>query len=426
MEDLNLEEVNQKIFEFKENLEQKLLAEYKEKQENTSENNQQEEIKLTEIFSVHYYDQLSLKTKIKDLLITVRDVYIVELVSGDSTTYEIYLKDINHKIAEVDIEGKITFSDEKLENHTTLNEIQENNSDKNDIKYDKESLEELDQLMEEELKENLEEEKEPKENQINEEEQEKSKTNLLEDAEKNTEQLEKELKLDKGDIRSCTKIKLTGKDNVFRRQVPECKEFDEVRLVYISSQDTFKFVGLKKGQPPKFLESIEPSKETMKTSMDVDAEDGKVEVQNIHGLMKFTNSKDYDFSVKIGQYGYIELNMLRKDPITNKYISTKVETTTQRPKERQEEINKLMDKDKNLRINEEIDRFEKEKQERGNDTKVNLNDISDESEEKREELEQKIDNEKSSNEISEEEAKKNREEITMERTLDENVKKYYY
>ena len=98
MENLNLEEVNQKIFKFKENLEQKLLAEYKEKQENTSENNQQEEIKLTEIFSVQYYDQLSLKTKIKDLLITVRDVYIVELVNGDSTTYEIYLKDINHKI----------------------------------------------------------------------------------------------------------------------------------------------------------------------------------------------------------------------------------------------------------------------------------------------------------------------------------------
>ena len=402
MEELNLEEVDKKVLEFKENLDQKLVEEYREKLENVPEK-EQEEIKLTEIFSVKYYDQFSLRTKIKDLLITVKDVYIVELVNGDNITYEIYLKDINHKIAQIDIEGNIIFSDEKFENNTTLDEIEENNNNEKKFEYDKEQLEELEQ---EKSKKDLEEEKKQEEqnenNEIYEEEQEQK---IFEDTEKSTEQLEEELQLDKGDIRSCTKIKLTGKDNVFKRQVPECKEFDEVLLVYISSQDCFRFVGLKRGKKPKFLESIEPSQGTMKKSMDIDAEDGKVEQQNIHRLMKFTDSKDYDFSVKIGQYGYIELSTLRKDPVTNKYISTKVETTTQRPREKQKEVNELMDKNKNLRINEEIDRFEEKKKEEGKDAKVNLNDILDKSAEKKEELEKETEN---------------------ERTLDENVRKYYY
>ena len=140
--------------------------------------------------------------------------------------------------------------------------------------------------------------------------------------------------------------------------------------------------------------------------MNIDDTTGNVENENLQRVMKFTNSKDYYFSVKIGQYGYIELNMLRKDPVTNKYISTKVETTTQRPQEKSKEINELMDKNKNKRINEEIDRFEEEKNEEGKDAKVNLNDISDKTAEKKEELEKKEDE--------------------HERTLDENVKKYYY
>ena len=41
-----------------------------------------------------------------------------------------------------------------------------------------------------------------------------------------------------------------------------------------------------------------------------------------------------------------------------------------------------MDKNKNLRINEEIDRFEEKKKEEGKDAKVNLNDISDKSAER--------------------------------------------
>ena len=402
MQTLNKEELDKKIIEFKQSIEQRLEQEYKEKLEKFSDNEKLNKIELTEVFSVKHYDELALKTKIQGLLVTINDVYIVELINDENTTYEIYLKDSNHKIAQIDIEGNVIFENEKLDNNTTLDEIQESNSDKNVLEYSKDELEELEEQKEKQGKDIEETEQEEIDTDIYEERQEE----IFKDTEKSTELLEQELKLDKGDIRSCTKIKLTGKDNVFRRQVPECREFDEVRLVYISSEDTFKFVGLKQGQPPKFLESIEQSQETMKTSVNINAETGKVEKQNIKGLMKFTDSKYYDFSVKIGQYGYIELDMLRKDPVTNKYISTKVETTTQRPRENQKEVNELMDKNKNKRINEEIDRFEEEKNEQGKDAKVNLHDISDESAKKKEEIEKQEDE--------------------HERTLDENVKKYFY
>ena len=406
MEDFDNGELINKILKFKESLDEKLKYEYEEKLKNISENENVDSIKNAEVENIIYYKRFSLKTKFKDLLLNLQDIYIVEINDNGNIICEMYLKDVNRKIAEIDIEGKITFFDERLEDNTKLSEIIENNSDKEIYEMKELNKEELEELKQEKAKKDLEEEKKPEElnekNEVNEEEKEKD---LFEDTEKSTEQLEEDLQLDKGDIRSCTKIKLTGKDNVFRRQVPECKEFDEVLLVYISSQDCFRFVGLKRGKKPKFLESIEPSQGTMKKSMDIDAEDGKVEQQNIHRLMKFTDSKDYDFSVKIGQYGYIELSTLRKDPVTNKYISTKVETTTQRPREKQKEVNELMDKNKNLRINEEIDRFEEKKKEEGKDAKVNLNDISDKSAEKKEELEKETEN---------------------ERTLDENVRKYYY
>ena len=399
MQNLNKEEVDKKVAKFKQSLEQRLEQEYKEKLEGISEEKKQEEIYLTEIFSVKYYDVLSLKTKFNNILLHQEDVYIVEFVNGENTTYEIYFKDTNHKIAQIDIEGKIIFEDEKLDNNTTLAEIEENNNEKESLEYNKEELEELEEQKEEK---NVEEAEQEKNTDISEEREEE----IFEDTEKSTELLEEELKLDKGDIRSCTKIKLTGKDNVFRKHVPECREFDEVKLVYISSEDHYRFVGLKHGQPPKFLESIEPSQSTGKRGMNIDDTTGNVENENLQRVMKFTNSKDYDFSVKIGQYGYIELNMLRKDPVTNKYISTKVETTTQRPQEKSKEINELMDKNKNKRINEEIDRFEEEKNEEGKDAKLNLYDISDKTAEKKEEIEKKEDE--------------------HERTLDENVKKYYY
>lgn len=407
MEEKEQKELEEKIMKFKQNIEEKLQQEHQEKIKNTYENEEkQEEIKLTEIINIKYYDQFELKTKIKDLILKLQDIYIVELKNGENTTYEIYSKDINHKIAQIDIKGKISFFDEKIDEDTTLEELEENNTDKNSFNFSKEELEEIEKNQEKEEQEKEDEEK-TKEHQNKEQE-------LFEDTEKSTQILEEELKLDKGDIRSCTKLKLSGRDNLFRNKVKECRQYDAVKLVYISSQESFRFVGLKRGQPPKFLETIEPSKGTMEKSIDINQDGSRVEKENIKGIMKFNGSKDYDFSVKIGQYGYIELSVLRKDPVTNKYISTQLETTTQRPTK--EEVNKLMDKDKNKRIAEEVQEYEEEKKERGKEAKVDINDISDEGRKVKEETEKRL----------EDKGKLEKEDNEQERTLDENVKKYYY
>ena len=384
MEEKSIDEINKEIIQFKQDLEEKIKQENNQNQENKPEEN--EELELTEILNITYYEEFDLKTKFKDVILMLEDVYVVELEKANSITYEIYTKDTIHKIAQIDIEGKITFIDRAIEDNTTIEEIKKLNENKDSITYTKAELDEL------------EEDKEQKQEEPEE---------ISEDPEKSTEQLEEALNLDEGDIRSCVKVKLSGKDNLFFNKVPEARQFDEVRLVYISSMDTFKFVGLKRGQPPKYFETIESSKETMKTTKNIDSDTGKVEEQNIYGLMKCKTSKDYDFSVKIGQYGYIELSALRKDPVTNKYISTKVETTTQRPQEKQQEVNQLMDKNKNTSINEEIKTVEKKENKQGPNSDIYVNDISNASkkeQEKKEEIEK---------------------ENNRERTLEENVIKYF-
>ena len=384
MEEKSIDEINKEIIQFKQDLEEKIKQENNQNQENKPEEN--EELELTEILNITYYEEFDLKTKFKDVILMLEDVYVVELEKANSITYEIYTKDTIHKIAQIDIEGKITFIDRAIEDNTTIEEIKKLNENKDSITYTKAELDEL------------EEDKEQKQEEPEE---------ISEDPEKSTEQLEEALNLDEGDIRSCVKVKLSGKDNLFFNKVPEARQFDEVRLVYISSIDKFKFVGIKRGQPPKYFETIEASKETMKPTKNIDSDTGKVEEQNIYGLMKCKTSKDYDFSVKIGQYGYIELSALRKDPVTNKYISTKVETTTQRPQEKQQEVNQLMDKNKNTSINEEIKTVEKKENKQGPNSDIYVNDISNASkkeQEKKEEIEK---------------------ENNRERTLEENVIKYF-
>ncbi len=402
MEEKSIDEINKEIIQFKQDLEEKIKQENNQNQENKPEEN--EELELTEILNITYYEDFDLKTKFKDIPLMLDDIYVVELEKSNSITYEIYKKDTTHKIAQIDIEGKITFIDKAINDNTTIEEIKKLNENKKSITYTKAELDELEEDKEQisSNKENTEQELSDKE-ENNDDKQEETEE-ISEDPEKSTEQLEEALNLDEGDIRSCVKVKLSGKDNLFFNKVPEARQFDEVRLVYISSMDTFKFVGLKKGQPPKYFETIESSQETMKTTKNIDSDTGKVEEENIYGLMKCTTSKDYDFSVKIGQYGYIELSALRKDPVTNKYISTKVETTTQRPQEKQQEVNQFMDKNRNTRINEEIEEFEKEKNEQGTNPDVNVNYISDASREEKEKIEEEND---------------------RERTLDENVRKYF-
>lgn len=157
MEDLNNEEFIDKILKFKESLDEKLKYEYKEKLKNISENESTDSIKNAEIENIIYYNNFSFKTKIQDLTLEIQDIYIVEINDNGNIICEIYSKDISHKIAQIDMEDKITFVDEKLEDNTTLSEIIENNSDKEIYEMKELNKEELEQLKQEKAEKDLEE-----------------------------------------------------------------------------------------------------------------------------------------------------------------------------------------------------------------------------------------------------------------------------
>ena len=185
--------------------------------------------------------------------------------------------------------------------------------------------------------------------------------------------IEKDLGLDMNDIRSCTKVNMKGDINLFRDKVPEAKEYDIVQLVYLNKEKEFRFIGKKYGEPYKYLNSIEPSKETIKKSINVKDNGEKIEENNINGLMKLNSDRNYDFAVNITKYGEIELNILRKDQVTNRYMATQIETTTQKPNSRQ--VKEMMDKDRNCDISEEIAKYDDRIYE--GDENINLYEISD-------------------------------------------------
>ncbi len=149
MEEKNINEINKEILQFKKDIEENIKQANNQNQENNSEEN--EELELTEILNITYYDEFDFKTKFKDVILMLEDVYIVELEKSNSTTYEIYTKDAIHKIAQIDIEGKITFIDRAIEDNTTIEEMKKLNEDKKTISYTKEELDELEEGSKKEI-----------------------------------------------------------------------------------------------------------------------------------------------------------------------------------------------------------------------------------------------------------------------------------
>ena len=95
MEEKNINEINKEILQFKKDIEENIKQANNQNQENNSEEN--EELELTEILNITYYDEFDFKTKFKDVILMLEDVYIVELEKSNSTTYEIYTKDAIHR-----------------------------------------------------------------------------------------------------------------------------------------------------------------------------------------------------------------------------------------------------------------------------------------------------------------------------------------
>jgi len=200
-------------------------------------------------------------------------------------------------------------------------------------------MEKLEEMEQEEIKEKT----------------EKNKDNKFDS--KETEVLEDDLGLDRGDIESSTKIK----DPRVKELVPDAKKYDYIGLVYVKGENTFMMVGVKDGKTEK-IDKIEPAKGIDSTIdrnniVSSNRDGSKVKRDpHVNAVMKIQGNTEYSFSVKKGQYGVIELNELRRDPATEQYISTPIGTEHQYPVT--QELEDFRRKGSNEDIGNEIENFE--------------------------------------------------------------------
>lgn len=162
--------------------------------------------------------------------------------------------------------------------------------------------------------------------------------------------IEQDLGLDKGDIESCTVIR----DKRFYDNVLEARLAHGLSvLAYSKSKNVFFVVSIdEKGNCEK-LDSIKSSELTTDTTSQV--KDGKVQEEAVQNVMHVKGNDELAYSVRVNPgANELELYELRRDLTQdgqNKYISTELETSTQRPT--REEVETFR-KENNPEITDEI------------------------------------------------------------------------
>lgn len=184
--------------------------------------------------------------------------------------------------------------------------------------------------------------------------QEKQKVKKVDEKElDNPEIARQDLKYSEDDILYSVEIK----DKRFYEQVPSAKQYEgNAMLIYSKKEGKFVIGGMVNGHFEK-SEYIEPSRSTMKTSIDLDDKGRPVERETIHGIMQISNNPNYAYSIDIEQTGFIEFQELRIDRTKNpvQYVSADLETTRQYRSGK--EVEYTMRRDTNHEIYDEVDDF---------------------------------------------------------------------
>ena len=157
--------------------------------------------------------------------------------------------------------------------------------------------------------------------------------------------------------------------------IPEIKEKGIVKVGVVYSDYSkgqngrFSFVGIDKDGQIQTVDSLENTQGTTtgQTITSINSRDGSlVEQEQVSGLVKIngrstTNGQEEMLSVRVGQYGILEVDYVRADLSRDKderYLSAPIETKNQRPTSR--EVRDVMDKNRNSEIEEELERAEGE------------------------------------------------------------------
>lgn len=352
-------------------------------QEELAENRQ-------EISNIGYYKDF----QFKGTSLGVNDVYIVKIKDDsvpeqdmkpreddETYIYRIYDED-NNLIATVDKEGNVLFSPEYLEN---IDERYLETLDLEDAEF--ELPEELGKddivLNSEEL------EMEENKKRLDDVSKVIGSNNINSYSEMKTDQTPAFEKVtNKQELDPNTRVTQT---ETLADMIPEIKEKGIVKIGVVYSEHSkgqngrFSFVGLDKDGQIHNIDSLENTQGTTtgQTVTSINSRDGSVvEEEQVAGLVRINgrnslNGQEEMLSVKVGQYGILEVDYVRADlseDKENRYLSAPIETRNIRPTTR--EVREFMDKSKNVDIEDELKRSEAELDRDGETQVYNMDDTA--------------------------------------------------
>ena len=167
--------------------------------------------------------------------------------------------------------------------------------------------------------------------------------------------------------------KINGSEN-FTNLIPGTGKFSKIAVIYSNNtNDKFKMVGIAADGKVEEIPALTQTEGVNPTEKIVSADryGNNIKEQSSQAMFKINGRANEGFSINIGSMGCIEVNYVRRST-DDEYISIPVETNTTRYVK--SEIKREMDKTKNTRVEEEIDKSQAEIEKHGTAKWKNIDD----------------------------------------------------
>ena len=167
--------------------------------------------------------------------------------------------------------------------------------------------------------------------------------------------------------------KINGSEN-FNNLIPGTGKFSKIAVIYSNNtNDKFKMVGIAADGKVEEIPALTQTEGVNPTEKIVSADryGNNIKEQSSQAMFKINGRANEGFSINIGSMGCIEVHYVRRST-DDEYISIPVETNTTRYVK--SEIKREMDKTKNTRVEEEIDKSQAEIEKHGTAKWKNIDD----------------------------------------------------
>lgn len=303
---------------------------------------------ITKINDIIYNGKIILEPKEEEKEPEEKFLYVVLKQKDEKQEYEIYAD--NMLIAKENEDGIIEVTEEFKQKYKNINSIYKVLSTD-----EKESLNELEKEISKDEKE-----KTPKKQ---EEKSSKKQEDELSEEEEKREKVAQKQGVRPEDIRGYRQIdpnqKITDKESL-KDIFPEAKDFSEIIVTCVG--DAFTFMGIDKDGNMQEFNRLKPTQgiNTGKTVMSINKDGSKVEEKQVKALVLDGKNPTQGLSVKIGQYGIIEADYIRRSKTENKYMSIPLQTDRDGTQKVEYDVRKTMNRAKNTDITDEYDRAKQE------------------------------------------------------------------